>query len=140
MPQTARWRGVATSRWFRWVSRLMTAAVCGVAALNGVGPALQAAYHGQRALRDVDPAQADMDRQVEQTAYLVREVDRLVPAGTRVEIRQPEGVDFVWWMRLFEASALNGLTVADRGDVRLSCVPDGAAPYGVRLDILTVRA
>ncbi|MEV4508044.1 hypothetical protein AB0K00_03690 [Dactylosporangium sp. NPDC049525] len=112
--------------------RLLVAALCGLALLQAMRPAVYSTRIGWDTVRTA--GQQHPTRQYrEKLEYLSRELHRQVPAGTKVVIVE-KTVDLQ--MRLVEFATLYGIEVVDltgRADLEVYLQPDPAAPHGVRL-------
>jgi hypothetical protein len=110
--------------------RLLVAALCGVALLQAIRPAVHSARSGLQTARTAHlqhPSRQYRERQ----EYLSDEIGRQVPVGTKVVV---VGKELEQLLRLIEYAVLQGLVVVSEGaDVEVSIQMDPAAPHGVRL-------
>ncbi|MFB9176581.1 hypothetical protein ACFFX1_00360 [Dactylosporangium sucinum] len=110
------------------MGRLLVMALCAVALLQAVRPALHSARAGIRIVSD-GSERAFLD----QLEYLSDEFQRQVPVGARVAVVDE---DAEWTMRLSELATLHGgivVLAAEHPDLEVSRVSDPAAPHGIGL-------
>ncbi|WP_327007466.1 hypothetical protein OHA72_09470 [Dactylosporangium sp. NBC_01737] len=116
----------------RTAVRLLVAALCALALLQAMRPAVYSTRIGVDTVR-IAGQQHPTRQYREKLEYLSRELHRQVPAGTRVVIVE-KIVDLQ--MRLVEFATMYGIEVVDltgRADLEVYLEPDPAAPHGVRL-------
>ncbi|MFG2043439.1 hypothetical protein [Dactylosporangium sp. NPDC048998] len=117
---------------FRFGLRLLVVALCAAALLQAMRPAAFSTRAGVETVRNTSPNDGSRLFR-EQLEYVSAEMERQVPAGTRVVVvdDNPE-----WDMRLVEFATLHGIVVVSgQGDLEVRRKFDRAAPHGVRLVI-----
>ncbi|WP_327002755.1 hypothetical protein OHA72_47955 [Dactylosporangium sp. NBC_01737] len=112
------------------VASLLVAALCGVALLQAIRPAVHSGRMGVKTVRTAH-LQHPTRQFRELIEYLSNEMRRQVPAGTRVLI--VEDVQDLQ-LRMIEFAVLHGLVVvAGDAQVKVYLQKDPAAPYGMWL-------
>lgn len=116
----------------RTAVRMLVAALCALALLQAMRPAVYSTRIGVETVRDAT-GQNPTRLYREQLEYLSRELHRQVPAGTRVVIVEKM---IELQLRLVEFANMYGIEVvaADgKPDVEVYLEMDAAAPHGIRL-------